>query len=176
MRELHGAALVDRAWRGYNVRAAIPWLCFGVAVDIFVLVGRWSLDDLSSSAHRIAAIGAYVAALVGSSLLVTALLYRAVTYTYRLTDRAVLIDKGYFSLYQPPIWLDEIAEVATRASWIGERLGIGRVFITTAAGQTIRMTGVRDPQEFARLIREEIVRHRGESKAAESPQPPAGPA
>jgi uncharacterized membrane protein YdbT with pleckstrin-like domain len=173
---MQGTALVDRAWRGYDIRAAIPWVCFGIAVDVFVLVGRWSLNDLSGSAHRIAAIGAYVAALVGSSLLVTALLYRTITYTYRLTDRAVLIDKGYFSLYQPPIWLDEIAEVATRASWIGERLGVGRVFVTTAAGQTIRMTGVRDPQEFARLIREEIVRHRGESKAAESPQPPAEPA
>lgn len=173
MSELHGAALVDRAWRGYDIRAAIPWLFLGIAVDIFVLVGRWSLDDLSSSAHRIAAIGAYVAALVGSSLLVTALLYRTVTYTYRLTDRAVLIDKGFFSLYLPPIWLEEIAEVTARMNWIGQRLGVGHVFVTTAAGRMIRMAGVRDPGEFARLIREEMTRRRSEGKTHEPSESPA---
>ena len=172
MSELHGHALVDRAWRGYHLRATIPWFVFGIGVDIFVLVGRWYLDDLPDTAHRVAAIGAYVAALVGSSLLVAALLYRTIHYTYRLTDRALLIDKGFLSQYLPPIWLNEIATVKARTNWVERQLGVGRVYVTTEAGQSIRMTGVREPEEFASMIRAGIAPEKREGKDLTPPPVP----
>lgn len=165
-------SLEDRAWRGYDARATIPWILFGVGVDTFVLVGRWYLDELSGTVHRAAVIGAYVTALVGSLLLVAALLYRTVSYTYRLTDRALLIDKGYFSRYAAPIWLDDIAEVKTRSSWIGRHLGYGRVSVIVAAGTTVSMSGVRDPEEFARMIQEERARMKAAKKEHAASLPP----
>jgi membrane protein YdbS with pleckstrin-like domain len=158
--------LHDRDWRGYDIRAAVPWLLAGAAGTIALLIGRWYLEDVSDVWNRVAAIAVYLLAVVSAAILAVVFLYRAVTFTYRLTDRAVLIDRGHFSPHSAPYWLEELSEVKAGAGWVGRLLGVGWVRITTTAGREATMSGVRDPEGFAQRIREEIGRLKG---AAVSP-------
>jgi hypothetical protein len=145
--------LDDRAWRGYDPRAAVPVVGVAAAVSAALLAGRWYLADLSGLADRGAALAVYALVLAGWSGLVAGVLYRSVTYTYRLTDRALLLDWGPLSPPVPPAWLADVTAVVSGATWLGRQLGVGWVRVSSAGGRTVRLTGVRDPGGFALAIR-----------------------
>jgi uncharacterized membrane protein YdbT with pleckstrin-like domain len=142
----------DLAWVGYHPRAAAPAIAFAVIANVLVLSGRWYLDGLSELADRVGALAVYALAWAVWPGLAAVFLYRTIMYTYRLTDRAVLVDFGLFSRPVQPIALvDAVAvEVDTRgmASWVG----VGWVEVRTKE-RSIRMTGVRHPEAFAQRIR-----------------------
>ena len=145
-------ALADRAWRGYDWRAMFPAVAAAAAVSAAVLSGRWYLEELSAFADRAGALTVFALAVAVWPGLLAVFLYRSVTYTYRLTDRAVLIDRGLLSRPEPPVWLEELTGVASGAGPVGRQLGIGWVEIR-AGDRVVRMTGVRNPGEFAAEIR-----------------------
>jgi hypothetical protein len=142
----------DLAWVGYHPRAAAPAIALAAIANVLVLSGRWYLDGLSELADRVGALAVYALAWAVWPGLASVFLYRTVMYTYRLTDWAVLVDFGYFSSpVQPVALMDAVAvEVGTMgmASW----LGVGWVEVRTKH-RSIRMTGVRHPEEFAERIR-----------------------
>jgi membrane protein YdbS with pleckstrin-like domain len=144
-------ALTDLAWRGYDWRAAVPAVAAAAAVSAAVLSGRWYLDDLSELADRAGALAVFALAVAVWPGLLAVFLYRAVTYTYRLTDRAVLIDRGFRGRPEPPVWLADLTRVESGAGPVGRWLGVGWVQLT-AAGRAVRLTGVRRPEEFAAEI------------------------
>jgi hypothetical protein len=78
--------------------------------------------------------------------------YRAVTYTYRMTNRALLIDFGFWHSPIPPVWLSEITEVRVGAGWLSRLLGVGWVEVKTMS-RGERLVGVRNPNSFAAQIR-----------------------
>ena len=145
-------AQTDRAWAGYHPRAALPPTAVATVVSLVVWTGRWYLDDLSELADRVGALAVFALAWCVWPALLTMYLYRTVTYSYRLTDRAVLIDFGFWHAPVPPVWLEEIAEVRTGAGWIDRLLGIGWVELRTA-GRSVRLVGVRRSEELAEQIR-----------------------
>lgn len=150
--DLPDLAMADRAWRGYDPRAMVPGLTLAAAASIVLLSGRWYLEDLSGLADRAGALAVFGMALAVWPGLLAVLLYRAVTYTYRLTDRAVLIDRGPLARPEPPVRLAELTGVTAGAGWLGRRLGVGWVTLA-AGGRTVRLTGVRCPGAFAEQIR-----------------------
>ncbi len=158
-------AMVDRAWRGYDPRAMVPWLALAAALSAVLLSGRWYIRDLSELADRAGALAVYGMALAVWPGLLAVLLYRAVTYTYRLTDRALLLDRGPLARPQPPVPLGELAGAAAEVGWLGRRLGVGRVILKTQDGRAVRLTGVRDPQRFVEAVRAAAA----EAKAAAQP-------
>jgi hypothetical protein len=79
-------------------------------------------------------------------------LYRMVTYTYRLTDRALLIDFGFWHRPVAPVWLVEVKEVRVGSGWLGHILGVGWVEVRTA-DRAVRFPGVRHAVQFAEQIR-----------------------
>lgn len=145
-------ALADRGWWGYDPRAMFPAVAAAAAVSAVVLSGRWYLDDLSWLADRVGALAVFGLAVAVWPGLVAVLLYRCVTYVYRLTDRAVLIDRGFLSRPEPPVWLSELTGVEAGMNWLGRRLGIGSVSLT-AGGRVVRLTGLRHPAAVAEAIR-----------------------
>src|SRR5437660_357158 len=108
-------AMIDVSWRGYDGRALLPAVAVAAAASVVLLSGRWYLAELSWLADRAGALAVFgLAAAVWPGLLVM-LVYRTTTYTYRLTDRAVLIDRGFRHRPEPPVWLTEITAVETGA-------------------------------------------------------------
>jgi hypothetical protein len=151
-------ALLDRAWRGYDPRAAFPAVAAAAVASAVLLYGRWALPDLSDFAERAGALAVYAMVLAVWPGLLGLLLYRAVTYTYRLTDRAVLIDRGPLNRPELPVWLAELAGVEVVAGWLGRQLGVGWVVLRESGGRVIVLTGVRHPAEFAAAVRDAVAR------------------
>jgi membrane protein YdbS with pleckstrin-like domain len=151
-RRVEDPAQADRAWAGYHPRAALPTVTGAAVASLLVWTGRWFLDDLSELADRVGALAVFALAWCVWPGIVALYLYRTLTYTYRLTDRAVLVDFGFRHEPVPPVWLADVAQVRTGAGWLGRILGVGWVEVRTAA-RTVRLVGVRRPEEFADRIR-----------------------
>jgi hypothetical protein len=149
----------DHAWAGYHPRAAVPPLAVAAIASLVLWTGRWYLDDLSELADRVGALAVFALAWCVWPALLAAYLYRTVTYSYRLTDKAVLIDFGFWHAPVPPVWLEEVAEVRTGGGWVERLLGVGWVELS-AAGRTVRLIGVYRPKELAEQIRSAVAAQR----------------
>lgn len=102
--------------------------------------------------------------------LAAAYVYRMVTYTYRVTDRAVLVDFGFWHRPVPPVWMAEVREVRVGSGRLDRRLGVGWVEVRTP-DRTVRLLGVRNPEEFAGQI---LAARDGRPKGREAEPPKAG--
>jgi uncharacterized membrane protein YdbT with pleckstrin-like domain len=153
-----GEAMTDLVWRGYHPGAMAPLLGVAGIVSIALLTGRWYLEEFSELTDRVGALGVYLLVLAVWPGLFVGVLYRAVTYTYRLTNRAVLIDRGPLTRPEPPVWLGDVAGVTAGASWFGRRVGVGWVRIQAASGREARLVAVQRPEEFADAIRAAVAR------------------
>ena len=142
----------DLAWVGYHPRATAPAIALAAIANALVLSGRWYLVDLSEFADRVGALAVFALAWAVWPGLLAAFLYRTVTYTYRLTDRAVLVDFGFFSRPVPQIVLTDVVEVKVGGGWMARRLGVGCVEVQTK-NRSLRLPGVRHPAAFAEKIR-----------------------
>jgi hypothetical protein len=148
-------AQADRAWSGYHPRSAIPAVAVAAVASLVVWTGRWYQTDLRAFADRVGALAVYAPVWCVWLVLITAYLYRAVTYSYRLTDRAVLVDFGFWFAPVPPVWLEEVSEVRAGAGWIGRLFGVGWIELR-AVGRAVRLVGVRHPEELAGQIRSAV--------------------
>jgi membrane protein YdbS with pleckstrin-like domain len=133
-------------WRGYDLRAAMPPAAVALLASVALLAGRWFVNDFAD------ALVPYLIVLVLWPALLGVALYRAVTYTYHLTDAALLVDRGPLHLPIPPLWLNEIAEVKGQSTGLFRLLGIGSVRVTTVDGRVETLTAIRHPEEFARQV------------------------
>ena len=156
--------LEDRAWRGYDVRATIPAVAATAVASAALVAGRLVLAG-STAPDRLTALIVYGSVLVVWSLVLALAAYRVVVRTYRLTDRAILVDWGPFVDRELPVWFSNVSAVVSGAGWLGRRLGVGWVELREASGRVVRLTGVRDPAGFAMQVRELV-------KAAPAPPPP----
>lgn len=143
-------ALAEWAWRGYDPRAAIPLIALAATISAALLTGRWYLDEFVASLVPYLVVLALWPSLLGLPL------YRAITYTYRVTDRALLVDRGFLNRPDPPVWLKEVTSVKCGANWLHRQLGIGWVRATTTDGRSIKLSALRDPDAFASMLRERI--------------------
>lgn len=91
--------------------------------------------------------------------------YRSIVRTYRLTDRAILVDWGPFVDREAPVWFTNVLAVRSGAGWIGQRFGVGWVELHEATGRVVRLTGVRDPAGFAAQVQALV-------SASPAPPPP----
>jgi hypothetical protein len=148
-------AQTDRVWAGYHPRAAVPALVGVASAWLLVWTGRWYLDDLSELAKRIGALAVFAIAWGAWPLLGAVYLYRMVTYTYRLTDRALLIDFGFWHRPVPPVWLPAVVAVQSGAGRLSALLGVGWVEVRTAT-RVVRLVGIRHPEALAEVIRKAV--------------------
>jgi uncharacterized membrane protein YdbT with pleckstrin-like domain len=148
----HDPALADRAWLGYHPRAALPAIALVAVASLVVWTGRWYLDDLSDFADRVGDWAFFALAWAVWPALAFVFLYKTVTYTYRLTDRAVLAEFGFLSRPVPPVLLKDVTAVVVGGGWLRRRVGVGWVEVRTA-GRVVRLKGVRKPAVFAEMIR-----------------------
>lgn len=165
-------ALTDRGWRGYDPRTAVPHLAAAAVASAALLIGRWDLGDIFGASDQPGALAVYALAVYALALavwpgLLAVALYRAVTYTYRLTDRALLVDRGSLFPPEPPVRLADVTGVVSGAGWLGRRLGVGWVRVATADGRAVRLTGIRDPGTYAVQLREAAERARGRVRGSE---------
>ncbi len=147
-------ALTDRAWAGYHPRAMSPWIALTAVVSLVVWTGRWYQDDISDLADELGAWARFCLAWAVWLALVGVFLYRTVTFTYRLTDRVVLVDFGFLSRPVPAVWLKDVTAVVV-GGWMVRWLDVGWVELRMA-DRTIRLKGVRRPALFAEKIQAAI--------------------
>ncbi|MFO0796531.1 MAG: PH domain-containing protein [Gemmataceae bacterium] len=145
-----GRNLEDRAWYGYHPRAAVPALAAAVAASAALVIGRVLLAG--HQPDQPAALAFYGSVLAVWPLALGRAAYRVVVRTYRLTDRAILVDWGPFFGPESPVWLSNLRAVRSGAGWLGRRLGVGWVELSETSGRVLRLTGVRDPAGFAAAI------------------------
>lgn len=145
-------AQADLAWVGYSPWAMAPALVLAAIANGLVIWGRWALDDLSAFADRVGALAVFALGWAVWPGLIAVLLYRTITYTYRLTDRALLIDFGFLARPVLPIALVDVVEVVAGGGWLARGLGVGWVEVRTA-DRAVRMTGIRNPTRFTEQIR-----------------------
>jgi len=153
--ESRDAALVDRVWVGYHPRAMMPAIALVAVASLAVWSGRWYWDDISVLTDRAGAWVVFALAWGVWPALVGVFLYRTITLTYRLTDRAVLVDFGMLYRPVPAIPVAEITTVVVGGWWLMRWLGVGWVEVRTAT-RLVRLAGVRHPQVFAEKLRAAI--------------------
>lgn len=124
-------------------------------LSFVVWTGRWYFEDISAFAERFGGLALFAMAWGLWPALGAVLLYRTVTYTYRITDRALLVDFGSLSRPVPAIPWSEIQEVTAGGSWLSRVMGVGWVEVQTH-DHTVRMCGVRHPGAFADAIRSAV--------------------
>lgn len=145
-------AQADRLWFGYHPRAMAPTVAAVAVVSLVVWTGRWYLTDLSELAQRFGPLAVFALAWGVWPVLAAVFLYRTVVFTYRLTDRALLIDFGFWYPPVPPLPLGEVVGVRAGAGPLGRVTGVGWVEVRTAS-RAMRLPGVRRPHEVAACIR-----------------------
>ena len=145
-------AQADRIWFGYHPRTLAPTIAIVAVVSFITWTGRWYLDHLSELANRLGVLALFAIAWGPWPVLGAVFLYRTVTYSYRLTDRALIVDFGFWHRPVPPVLLAEITGVRTGSTVLGSALGVGWIEVRTA-GRLLRLTGVRKAEEMAERIR-----------------------
>lgn len=146
-------AMRDRLWRGYDLRAMLPAVVLAAIISLDLLVARWLSEDLSFLAEQVGLLSLYIPLAAVWGLLLGVGCYRVVTYTYRLTDRALLVDRGFRWLPEPPIPLGEIDQVSHHGRWPTRWLNVGSVTVRTRTGRQVVLTGIYSPASFAEAIR-----------------------
>lgn len=145
-------AAVDRLWTGYHPLALAPLVAVAASISLLVWTGQWYLDGMSVFAAEIGGWATFAVAWGVWPALVLVFLYRTVTYTYRLTDRAVYADFGPAFRPVAPLPLADLGGVAVGGGWLVRRLGVGSV-VLQANGRSLRLKGVRHPAAFAARLR-----------------------
>jgi membrane protein YdbS with pleckstrin-like domain len=130
-----------------------PAVALIAVASLLVWTGRWYLDELSDFADYVGGLAMFALAWAVWPAVIAIFLYRTVTFTYRLTDRAVLVDFGFFCRPVPPMPLKDIISVTVGGGWLARRLRVGWIEVRSAA-QTVRLKGVRNPYLFAEKIRQ----------------------
>lgn len=150
----------DVAWVGYSPRAMAPVVAVVAVASLVVWTGRYFLTDIARLADRVGALAVFALAWGVWLGVGFVFLYRTVTHTYRLTDRALLVDFGFLSRPVPPIPLAEIGAVTVGGGWVGRSLGVGCVGVR-AGDREVRLNGVRRPGLFAETLRAAAAAARG---------------
>jgi hypothetical protein len=132
-----------------------PAVALIAVASLLVWTGRWYLDELSDLADHIGGLAMFALAWAVWPALIAIFLYRTVTFTYRLTDRAVLVDFGFFCRPVSPMPLKDITSVTVGGGWLARRLHVGWIEVRSAV-QTVRLKGVRNPHLFAETIRQAV--------------------
>jgi membrane protein YdbS with pleckstrin-like domain len=145
-------ALEDLAWVGYHPRAMLPAVGGAALLTVLLHGARLALEDGLALAESIGEFTVYILNWAIWLGVAAVFLYRCITYTYRLTDRALLVDFGFTHPAIAPIPLCDVVGITTGSGTLGRWLGIGWVEVRTA-DRTIRLPGIRKPQLFAEKIR-----------------------
>jgi membrane protein YdbS with pleckstrin-like domain len=80
--------------------------------------------------------------------------HRVFSFTYRLTNRRLFIDRGLWFPDRLQVLLSGIDRVEVEQGGLEEFMGLGRVRLRfrDERHETLLLTGIREPQTFARLI------------------------
>lgn len=145
-------AIADRCWVGYHPFAMAPVVVVLAVVSVVVWTGRWYLDDLSHFVDLVGEWTTFAIAWGAWPAVLLVFLYRTVTFTYRLTERAVFLDYG--PLFGPvaPIPLTKLDAAVAGGNWLARRLGVGHVELRSGDG-VLRLKGVRRPDTFVEQVR-----------------------
>lgn len=150
--ETRDPAPADRLWAGYHPLAMAPLIALTAVLSLLAWTGRWYLQHISDLGEEIGDWAMFAVAWGVWPVIVGVFLYRTVTFTYRLTDRNVLVDFGPLCLPTAPLRLTELDEVVVREGWLLRLLGVGAVELRSGS-RRVRLRGVLRPAEFAARVR-----------------------
>lgn len=137
------------AWRAYSTRAMLPSFTVCLLATVLLLTGVWYVEPMHRLAEAIGTIFFFALTLAVWLIQFLRWLYRVTTYTYRITDRHIHIDKGF--LYRPiaPVAWSEIQDIQWGGTFLDRWMGVGWVKIRTRSGRRVKLSGVYDPARLA---------------------------
>jgi membrane protein YdbS with pleckstrin-like domain len=146
----------DIAWGHYSGRALLPSFIVCGLLSLALLTGGWFFEDIRGIGQDFGSLIFFEVTIAIWIVQISRWLYRGSTYTYRLTNKHLYIDRGFLYDRQAPIPLAKIAKVEWGCDVLGYYAGVGWVRVTTATPETIVMKGIRRPAAFAELIERKI--------------------
>src|SRR5215471_7353137 len=168
------AGEVTRWESGASLKAlaleAGAWALLGLAViklsdrlvGLIALAGPAAADVVESSSNELALVLAGIVSAVAVSR-IARVLWRAVharTSHYRLSNRHLVVESGFFSKTVREINVRAIDDVLVRRSLLGRMVGVGEIAIVaseadrTGPRTRVRLPGVPNPSAVHALIRE----------------------
>ena len=155
------------AWRGYSGWAMLPSFLLCFLLTLLLLPGRWFLDDWRGVTNEVGTFALFGTTAALWIFQVVRWGYRAITYTYRLTNRHLYVDHGF--LYRPEVAIDlaRVAGVKWGGNPLGHLLRVGWVEVTLDGdSQPVLLTGVSRPLRFADALRTHAKEAREQSVGA----------
>jgi hypothetical protein len=150
-------AMVDEQWRGYDLRAAAPLFALALLLTVGLLLARLLFSDLTD------ALITYFLVLILWPALLFISFYRAVTYTYRITNRALVVDRGFLDRPVLPMAYGEMTDIEYGSSGFYSLLNVGWVLVGMSDGRTVKLRSLRDPGSFAAVLRERSTAAKGKT-------------
>jgi len=156
------------------------WAVLGLAViklsdrlvGLIALAGPAAADVVDRSSNELALLLAGIVSAVAVSR-IARVLWRAVrarTSRYRLSNRHLVVESGFFSKTVREINVKAIDDVMVRRSLLGRLVGVGEIAIVASEADDkgprtrVRLPGVPDPRAVHALIREVV--HESQSATA----------
>jgi membrane protein YdbS with pleckstrin-like domain len=151
----------DLAWRGYSSWAMLPSFVVCGALSAALLLSRWVFDDVRNFDDEVGSLVVFAVVLAIWLAQLFRWIYRGTTYTYRLTPRALFIDRGFLYNAEPSIDLLRIAKIDWGAHWLGRYSGVGWISIHTDDGGKRTLPGILRPAAFAEEIQAAMHKAKG---------------
>jgi hypothetical protein len=163
---------VDVWWGAYAGRTMLPGFGFCVLFLLVAIIAGWycwarlGFDRLTTRYSAFALIG------LVWGLQIIRWLHRTITFSYRLTNRRLLLERNFVRSGRAELGLDTITEVRALQSPIERRLGIGTLYVFAADKNLPAMVlaGVVSPDKVSDQIRS-LSKHLKEKGPAEIPDP-----
>jgi uncharacterized membrane protein YdbT with pleckstrin-like domain len=146
----------EQAWRGYSGWAMLPSFVICLLISLALLTGGWFFEDIRGFGDEHGSYLFFVIVWIIWFVQIARWIYRGSTFCYRLTDKHLLIDRGFLHLPIAPIPLREIALVQWGSNVVYRLFSLGWVTVHLKNGTRQQMSGVHEPEPFAKLIQTQM--------------------
>ena len=143
----------DLYWAGHSGSAMLPGVVIGLFLSVVVMFGLTSAGDLVNLEPETTAFIRFWLVLIGWVIAGIIWTYRGASFVYRLTPSHLFVDFGLMYRPVPPIPLDAIEGVESRAWSLRRLFRVGAVIVSARDRPPVEMPGVYRPQQFVAAIK-----------------------
>jgi membrane protein YdbS with pleckstrin-like domain len=143
----------DLYWAGHSGWAMLPGFVVGLVLSVVVMFGLTSAGDLVNLNPETTAFIRFWVVLIGWVVAGVVWAYRGSSFVYRLTPQHLFVDFGLVYRPVPPIPLDEIEGIESRAWALRRLFGVGAVIVKAKDRPPVVMSGIFRPPQFVAAIR-----------------------
>lgn len=144
------------AQRGYSAWAMLPSFFLCALLSVLFLLSGWLFKEVRGLGENTGSWVLFVVTGIFWALQILRWLYRGASYAYVLTEKRLLVDRGFRWLPTPPIELAEVSRVRWGMHHLSRPFHVGWIAFTTRSGREEVLDGILNPREFAWLVERQL--------------------